>query len=52
MEVGTNPPEPLSPDMDGNSVPNYPHHSHQNPIVNRSGQILWIRGLTRLQTQV
>jgi len=52
MEVGTNPPEPLSPDMDGNSVPNYPHHSHQNPIVNRSGQILWIRGLTRLQTQL
>jgi len=50
--VGTNPPEPLSPDMDGNSVPNYPHHSHQNPIVNRSGQILWIRGLTRLQTQL
>jgi len=50
--VGTNPPEPLSPDMDGNSVPNYPHHSHQNPIVNRSGQILWIRGLTRLQTQI
>merc|ERR1719209_1529136 len=32
--------------------PSYPHHSHQHPIVNRSGQILWIRGLTRLQTQL
>jgi len=50
--VGTNPPEPLSPQLDGDSVPSYPHHSHQNPIVNRSGQILWIRGLTRLQTQL
>merc|ERR1711892_498556 len=53
MEVGTNPPEPLSPNLDGDSVPSYPHHSHhQHPIVNRSGQILWIRGLTRLQTQI
>merc|ERR1712123_11155 len=51
--VGTNPPEPLSPNLDGDSVPSYPHHSHhQHPIVNRSGQILWIRGLTRLQTQI
>ena len=51
--VGTNPPEPLSPNLDGDSVPSYPHHhNHQHPIVNRSGQILWIRGLTRLQTQV
>jgi len=50
--VGTNPPEPLSPNLDGDSVPSYPHHSHQHPIVNRSGQILWIRGLTRLQTQL
>eukprot|EP00092_Neocalanus_flemingeri_P023062 GFUD01024998.1.p1 GENE.GFUD01024998.1~~GFUD01024998.1.p1 ORF type:complete len:1170 (+),score=183.45 GFUD01024998.1:429-3938(+) len=53
MEVGANPPEPLSPNLDGDSVPSYPHsRSHQNPIVNRSGQILWIRGLTRLQTQL
>merc|ERR1711892_1393942 len=53
MEVGTNPPEPMSPNLDGDSVPSYPHHSHhQHPIVNRSGQILWIRGLTRLQTQL
>eukprot|EP00092_Neocalanus_flemingeri_P032059 GFUD01034844.1.p1 GENE.GFUD01034844.1~~GFUD01034844.1.p1 ORF type:complete len:1187 (+),score=184.87 GFUD01034844.1:419-3979(+) len=53
MEVGANPPEPLSPNLDGDSVPSYPHsRSHQNPIVNRSGQILWIRGLTRLQTQI
>eukprot|EP00090_Calanus_glacialis_P005343 TRINITY_DN1414_c0_g1_i2.p1 TRINITY_DN1414_c0_g1~~TRINITY_DN1414_c0_g1_i2.p1 ORF type:complete len:1169 (-),score=188.50 TRINITY_DN1414_c0_g1_i2:1887-5393(-) len=53
MEVGTNPPEPLSPNLDGDSVPSYPHHhNHQHPIVNRSGQILWIRGLTRLQTQL
>jgi len=50
--VGTNPPEPLSPNLDGDSVPTYPHHPHQHPIVNRSGQILWIRGLTRLQTQL
>eukprot|EP00092_Neocalanus_flemingeri_P071516 GFUD01087926.1.p1 GENE.GFUD01087926.1~~GFUD01087926.1.p1 ORF type:complete len:1187 (-),score=187.92 GFUD01087926.1:1846-5406(-) len=53
LRVGANPPEPLSPNLDGDSVPSYPHsRSHQNPIVNRSGQILWIRGLTRLQTQL
>ena len=35
--------------------PSYPHHSSHhthNPMTGRSGQILWIRGLTRLQTQV
>ena len=34
---------------------NHRHSSHRdshNPIQSRSGQILWIRGLTRLQTQV
>merc|ERR1711892_1194323 len=55
MRVGTNPPEPLSPVLDGD-VSSYSHHGghgqHHNPIVNRSGQILWIRGLTRLQTQL
>ena len=28
------------------------HHHEQNLSGSRSGQILWIRGLTRLQTQV
>ena len=28
------------------------HRDSHNPIQSRSGQILWIRGLTRLQTQV
>merc|ERR1719412_971659 len=53
--VGSSPPEPLnSPNLDENSVPHYPHHSSSshNPIQSRSGQILWIRGLTRLQTQI
>ena len=56
--VGTNPPEPLSPHLDGEAgglgagYHHNSHHAHHNPIVNRSGQILWIRGLTRLQTQV
>jgi Ca2+ transporting ATPase len=27
-------------------------HGHSHPVVGRSGQILWIRGLTRLQTQI
>lgn len=57
MRVGSNPPEPLSPALDGDLSSNYNHHGghnqhHHNPIVNRSGQILWIRGLTRLQTQI
>jgi len=53
--VGSSPPETLnSPNMDENSIPSYPHHSSSshNPIQSRSGQILWIRGLTRLQTQI
>jgi len=52
--VGTHPPEPLSPHLD-DPAPSYSHHaSHHthNPMVGRSGQILWIRGLTRLQTQL
>merc|ERR1719362_807384 len=60
MEVGTNPPEPLnSPNLDGEPFSSYAenhrHSSHRdshNPIQSRSGQILWIRGLTRLQTQI
>jgi hypothetical protein len=60
MEVGTNPPEPLnSPNLDGEPLSSYTeHHRHSshrdshNPIQSRSGQILWIRGLTRLQTQL
>merc|ERR1711971_563696 len=60
MEVGTNPPEPLnSPNLDGEPLSSYAenhrHSSHRdshNPIQSRSGQILWIRGLTRLQTQI
>lgn len=55
FRVGSSPPETLnSPNMDENSIPSYPHHSSSshNPIQSRSGQILWIRGLTRLQTQV
>merc|ERR1719438_398443 len=58
--VGTNPPEPLnSPNLDGEPLSSYTeHHRHSshrdshNPIQSRSGQILWIRGLTRLQTQI
>merc|ERR1719410_525108 len=59
--VGTNPPEPLnSPNLDGEPLSSYTeHHRHSshhrdshNPIQSRSGQILWIRGLTRLQTQL
>merc|ERR1711971_718062 len=60
MEVGTNPREPLnSPNLDGEPLSSYAenhrHSSHRdshNPIQSRSGQILWIRGLTRLQTQI
>merc|ERR1719323_2955758 len=55
MEVGSNPPETLnSPNLDGDPVTGH-HSSHRdshNPIQSRSGQILWIRGLTRLQTQI
>jgi len=52
--VGTHPPEPLSPHLD-DPAPSYSHHATHhthNPMVGRSGQILWIRGLTRLQTQI
>merc|ERR1719340_281954 len=60
MEVGSNPPEPLnSPNLDGEPLSSYTEHRHSgshrdshNPIQSRSGQILWIRGLTRLQTQL
>jgi Ca2+ transporting ATPase len=53
MEMGVEPPEMLpspTPDVD-----NIHHHGHTHtnvPGSGRSGQILWIRGLTRLQTQV
>jgi len=57
--VGSTVPEALnSPNLDGD-LPSYTdHHRHSshrdshNPIQSRSGQILWIRGLTRLQTQL
>jgi len=52
--VGSNPPEPLSPNLDDPPT-SYTHHGNHhthNPMVGRSGQILWIRGLTRLQTQL
>merc|ERR1719394_2148131 len=57
IEVGANPPESLnSPNLDGDPISSYTGHSHHrdshNPIQTRSGQILWIRGLTRLQTQI
>merc|ERR1719412_1291998 len=59
MEVGSTVPEALnSPNLDGD-LPSYTdHHRHSshrdshNPIQSRSGQILWIRGLPRLQTQI
>merc|ERR1719270_1847553 len=60
MEVCSQPPNILnSPNLDGDPMPNCTGHSHyqthrdsHNPIQSRSGQILWIRGLTRLQTQL
>merc|ERR1719416_327478 len=54
MELGTEPPEPLaSPNMDDDSSQRQHHHHHSVvPGAGRSGQILWIRGLTRLQTQL
>ncbi len=47
------PPEPLSPVVMSVNE-HHPHHHHHEPSLSgsRSGQILWIRGLTRLQTQV
>ena len=48
------PPEPTSPiALSANEVGHHHHHHHHEPFTSsRSGQILWIRGLTRLQTQV
>jgi len=49
MELGSNPPDMSSPCIaEDNSNNSYSSH----PVVGRSGQILWIRGLTRLQTQL
>ena len=49
MELGSNPPDMSSPCIaEDNSNNSYSSH----PVVGRSGQILWIRGLTRLQTQI
>ena len=49
------PPEPASPivtAIDGGFMEQRPSR-HDTPLAGtRSGQILWIRGLTRLQTQV
>merc|ERR1712141_86782 len=49
------PPEPTSPiafNVAGNEVGHHHHHHHESFSGSRSGQILWIRGLTRLQTQI
>lgn len=48
------PPEPNSPlAMSANDTGHHHHHHHDTPLTgSRSGQILWIRGLTRLQTQL
>jgi len=50
MELGSTPPDMSSPCMneDNTAIGGYTSH----PVVGRSGQILWIRGLTRLQTQL
>jgi len=49
MELGSTPPDMSSPCMnEDNTAIGYSSH----PVVGRSGQILWIRGLTRLQTQL
>ena len=49
FRLGANPPDMSSPCVvEENSNNSYSTH----PVVGRSGQILWIRGLTRLQTQV
>jgi hypothetical protein len=50
--VGSNPPEMGSPAVEDSMTASGYGHSHSHPVVGRSGQILWIRGLTRLQTQV
>lgn len=49
FRLGSTPPDMSSPCVvEENSNNSYSTH----PVVGRSGQILWIRGLTRLQTQV
>ena len=49
------PPEPIGSPiaLSANEVGHsHHHHHHESFSSTRSGQILWIRGLTRLQTQV
>merc|ERR1712012_601782 len=51
--MGEPPPEPTSPmNLSANEVGHHHHHHHESFSGSRSGQILWIRGLTRLQTQL
>jgi Ca2+ transporting ATPase len=55
LSIGSQPPpEPTSPIVFSNEVGghHHQHHHHESFSSTRSGQILWIRGLTRLQTQV
>ena len=56
MEVGSSPPEPLKssniPEDEPKTQPWMIHRDSHNPMQTRRGQILWIRGLTRLQTQI
>jgi len=49
MELGSTPPDMSSPCVAEDNA-NSSYNTH--PVVGRSGQILWIRGLTRLQTQI
>jgi len=51
MEMGVEPPEMLPSPTPETADNSHPHHPAV-PGTGRSGQILWIRGLTRLQTQV
>jgi len=50
MELGSQPPDMSSPCVMEDSYNN--SFTGHHPVVGRSGQILWIRGLTRLQTQL
>lgn len=56
FRIGKQPPasmEPNSPTANSVNEHHHYHHHHEGSITgSRSGQILWIRGLTRLQTQV
>merc|ERR1712083_204392 len=55
FSYGRQPPaEPTSPiALSANEVGHgHHHHHHESFSSTRSGQILWIRGLTRLQTQI